>query len=519
HIQRVAHALRAYPARTPTGYDDRGETYVRYGPPGRQHSLRFNDGQFIKDVFRFGVPVAPSDFPDNEIWTYRHIHHSTYFIFAKHLHSYRLGGLEDLIPRRLRVSASASEYGINIAVSSLAAMRHILERLALIHPDFGIPYTRVDNYAQWQEERRIARSVGAPLNPGEHEVVVGAGFTSVPVYEDRAINMVSVDKFMGSVFVETQIQDRQAARAREQATPLSVSRVLPDLDLQEIPFAMRASRFLNADGTTSVHVDWAPTPGALGIERELQRDLEQSGLDQYRDAVLDISVQHQDARLAPVAEERTSVAVQSPSENSVIAPQTITLVDIRDGSELAVQLDRQVAYIRPHSAGQVIRGRRIQTGTRRSPPLRPLRFLDDRVEMSDLRPFFSRLNVGQVAASDNPLSDAAPFPYDFAPSQGSLILEFEIYNLMFDASDRTRYSIEYEVTRRDPEGGLLGLVGRRRTERTSARTEHEGATRTRREYIVLDPADWSDESDLSLTVRVVDVVAGTSVERSLSLGG
>ncbi len=184
-----------------------------------------------------------------------------------------------------------------------------------------------------------------------------------------------------------------------------------------------------------------------------------------------------------------------------------------------MQLDRYVASVRTGPPLNVLLGPQIQVGLQRSDRLEPLRSDGTALEMSDLRPMFTLFTAAALASADDPLENTDPFPFSFAPSQGSLVLQFEVYNLMFDADDRTRYLIEYEVARRDRERGLRGVLGQTRLERTAARTEHEGQHRVAQEYIVLDPAEWTGESELILTVRVTDAVAGRSVERSLVFGG
>lgn len=520
HLKRVAYALENFEAETPAGYDDRGEIYVRLGEPFQRRSISFSDGRLIREVFRFGVPVTPSDFPDNEIWTYPHIHRNIFYIFVSDRKKYRIGNSEDLLPKSLRVQTASSERSMNIAASSLAAMRYILERLALLHSDFGSRYAAVDNYALWQEERRMSRGAGAPLTPGEREVVVGTGFTSVAVYSNPLLSIESINEFVRASITETRILDRHSMLAREESVPAVYSDVLSDFSIDEIPIAMRASRFLAEDGSTQTIVDWAPAPGALNLDRRRREALEKSGHDQYEDAVLYATVVQEDESFEAMSVEQDTFALLSPgAENSVITPQTIRLPEVEPGSKLALQLDRYVAHVRQGPPMRVLMGPQIQIGLQRSDRLRPLDTNPAHIEMSDLRPMFTLFTASALAASEDPLAQTQPFPFTFAPSQGSLVLQFEIYNLTFDGDDRTRYSIEYEVARRDPERGLLGILGRSKMERTAARTEHEGGARRVEEYIVLDPGEWTTDSDLVLTVRVNDEVAGQTAERSLTFGG
>lgn len=517
HIRRVSHALAEYPADTPTGYDDRGMIFVRLGEPYQRREISYSDGRMIRDVFRFGVPVNLSDFPENEIWTYPHVHRNIFYIFvSENRGPYRIGTSEDLLPRRLRVVTTGSPRSMNISASSLAAMRYILERLAMIHSDFGSQYAQVDNYAMWQEERRMSRRAGAPLLQGEHEQVVGVGSTSMAVYSNPLLSINPINEFVRASLTETRILDRQSRRARDEVVPEVYSTILVERDVDRIPIAIRSTRFRQPDGSTSVFVDWAPMPGALNKDDHRLSSLEASGHDLYREAVLSLTVLEEDSRFVPLSIERDTFALLSGNvDGKVITPQTAQLVLSGPGNRLAVQVDHYAAAIREGPPLSVLIGPLIQVGLERSEPMQPLQSDPGMLEMSDLRPGFTLYTASALAATDDPTATTQPFPFSFVPSQGSLILEFEVYNLTFDQDDLTHYHIEYEVARRDPDRGLRGVLGQTRLERTSARTRHEGSGRTAREYIVLDSAPWSRESEVVLTVRVTDAVAGSTSERSL----
>lgn len=517
HLRRVAFALKEFPAETLTGYDDRGTVYVRLGEPYIRRSIDFNDGRLVRDVFRFGVPVTASDFPDNEVWTYPHIHSNIYYIFVKRHKVYQIGSSGDLLPRPLQVQTSLSPRSMNIATSSLAAMRYILSHLALLHSDFGSRFAAIDNYAMWQEERRMSRVAGAPLAPGEIEQVVGSGGTAVAVYSNPHLSILPINEFVRTSLTENRMLELGARHAREEVAPEIHSHVLNDAEIDAIPIAVRTSRFLSDDGSTRTLVDWAPLPGALDMDERMQQNLEDRGLDQYHDAILQVTMMQEDAAFARSTIEQDTFALIAPSmDQSVIPPQTARMTIGGSGSRLAVQLDRYVAHVREGPPMRVLRGPHVQLGLARAELLPPLDGTGRRLEMSDLRPLFTLYTAAALAASAEPLANAEPFPFTFPPSQGSLILQFEIYNLTFGADDRTRYSIEYEVAREDPERGIRGILGRRRLERTAARTEHESRSRAVDEYIVLDPGEWSHDSELILTVRVTDQVAERSVERSLA---
>jgi len=92
-----------------------------------------------------------------------------------------------------------------------------------------------------------------------------------------------------------------------------------------------------------------------------------------------------------------------------------------------------------------------------------------------------------------------------------LLLYFEVYHLTYDADDQTRYTVEYEMTRRT-DGGLLRKGNE---DRISAATEYAGDSRTARETILLDLSELDAAGELDVTVRVTDEVTGRQVERTL----
>ncbi len=64
-------------------------------------------------------------------------------------------------------------------------------------------------------------------------------------------------------------------------------------------------------------------------------------------------------------------------------------------------------------------------------------------------------------------------------------------------------------------GGLLRFLGRGRDEGTSAQSQYTGTSRTAKEYILLDFAEWKGKGELEITLRITDEVTGQQVERTL----
>ncbi len=518
HVMRMARSLREFGAETATGYDDRGVVHVRLGEPDIARDIDIAKSDALRDIFRFGVPVTLSDFPDTEVWVYRRIHPDVYFIFVADRQEYRIGGLHDMIPRPLRRTMAGTERNANIAVSTLAAVRFFLERLSLLNVNFGPQYSAVDSYAMWQEEQRFASDVGSPGLTGSVETVVGSGFTSVRVYANPMFGIQPIHHVATQTLSEARTNDYYAARTREELAPQLATDTFERLDQEELPLGVRISRFLNDDGSTRAYIDWSPQLGGLHLSDRRRQSLEETGHDLYRDVVLDAAaIGYNDAYRKVNLGEQTIAMAGPPTEETHMLPQTFT-VDSLSAAHIALQVDQHVAFFREGPPVRVLRGRRMKIGVHDPEPVVPLNDDRRRLEMSDIRPFFNPLPVEAVAALDDPLDGAHPFPYRFVPAVGSLILTFDIYHLLLGADDMARYDIEYEVARRTRQGGLAGFIGRTRQDRTSARTRHEHPARNVGEMIVLDPAEWIDEPEIVVVVRITDQVGRATIERELRFG-
>lgn len=157
HLGRVANARMRFanPLR-PTGLDARGETLVRYGSPSRVRTVRFNEAELTRSFLRDGLPVRLRDFPDNEVWVYDQFGLAGLFMFVEGNDGYRLGAVNDLLPRQLRSrGVGGSARGGAYAIAGLRALRHILAQLAMFHPAYGPRYDIVAGYVGRQEERVI----------------------------------------------------------------------------------------------------------------------------------------------------------------------------------------------------------------------------------------------------------------------------------------------------------------------------------------------------------------------------
>ena len=145
HLGRVAFARSAYGADDPRGYDDRGEVYVRLGPPDQDLRVVVNANALAFDL-RDRSPVGRM--PANALWLYD-LHAAAQYVFVQDSRRgpYRVAGSLDLLPRALR-RASRGLRGDAEARAFLAVAEAVYGTLALHHPAYGTAYNAVAGYSQ-----------------------------------------------------------------------------------------------------------------------------------------------------------------------------------------------------------------------------------------------------------------------------------------------------------------------------------------------------------------------------------
>lgn len=108
---------------------------------------------------------------------------------------------------------------------------------------------------------------------------------------------------------------------------------------------------------------------------------------------------------------------------------------------------------------------------------------------------------------------------EFSRSQ-PLFLYYEIYNLDRDEDKKTRYKIETQMTLvKKSKGGLgkvFGFLGGGKETSITIQHEREGKKRSASEFGGFDVKKL-DKGEYLLTVKINDVVAGTSAEKSMSV--
>ncbi len=352
HLARIAVALDAFAAPDdPRGYDDRGEVYVRLGPPDRAVTIEVDAALRAFDL-RGRSPVGR--LPSNAFWLYDRVHNAAQYVFVQSSPRapYRLGGGLDLLPRELR-RASRSLRGNAEAEAFLVIMEEVYGQLAVRHPAYGTPYDAVARY------NGSGRGRDAPSG--------------------IALEAVS----------QAQVADAVAEAVRQESVPASVSTTRQAA--ADLPASARWARFLNPDGTTRLEVAWGVAPGALRPSRGL---LQRQGLTGADSMLLSVSavVLTDDFEPRAASHAHLSRAQEEGATGRLEVPLDPT------PARLALQWQTRGRRSTPE---------RLLVGTLRpADALAPLHV--GGLEMSDLRPLASPDLSGTTAAAVYPFEALPP---------------------------------------------------------------------------------------------------------------
>ena len=472
--------------------DDRGETFVRLGAPARRTEVPFTDLNFLQEVFRSGVPLDRSAFPENEIWTYSHIDDAGKYLFVSKNGTYTLGTAADLLPELLRGPFSSSGRSQNIAYSSQAAIRHIYEHLSMKYNDRGSVYDGVMEWFAFQESQRSLSNMRDNLGRGTAVRTVGYGSGARRVYRSPSNGWPS-GAARNSVR-SIREQERIFAEVRRESMPAVFTGV--DTTVERLPIRMRAGRFLDEEGNTETVVDW----GGSALRDTL------AGMGPFR---LELTTVQYKGGGQDTTTQWPSITQLPPEQEA--RPVWSTRLPGAKGKRLQAAFQWDLYSGSPPDSSTV-RGRQI----RRIDTLRALSADPTRLEMSDLRPMV--LPQMPVEEADRIPDAATPYPFRSVPAGTPLLLSFEVYHLTYGEQDRTQYTVEYELLRREERGGLLGLFLDDRETRTSTASTYAGTSRRTDEYILLDwGSDPPEEPQpVTVTVRVTDETTGQVVERSIN---
>lgn len=505
HLTRLVRGRTQYgcPERV-SALDARGLVQLRFGAPYKRQALRYEDADFFREVYRFGVNVPPSSFPESEIWLYTHIDESGYYLFAESDTSgcYQRARANDLMPPYLTRPRADTERGLNIAYSALMAMRAIYRELALYHITFSGRYTEIANYAGWQEMQAMS-----PPRSGQRTVQVGAGVGQTrQVSSSPTFGIDFPTRFVPRMVARAQREDRAAARRRKEAMPRQHTLLLEDAP--RLPVAVRTARFLGADGTTRTEVYWGVPAAALPLGEA----------DSLAASLLSVSAVRYDRGRRPVQRKRRRhrVTVRSPTDPRMIVPSPLAFDGIAGLHHLGLQWGQYQLWPADSAAAPNARlGPQRRTATARADSLQPLRADGPGVEMSDVK-VLTRPDTAMLDLTA-PTARATPYPFRTLTAETPLLLSFEVYHLATGTDDRTRYTVAYEVEG-ETKRGWTRLFRGTDTQRTSTEMTRQGTSRRSREVIRLDLSqiERDEPQGVRVTVRVTDEISSTTVTRSVN---
>ena len=491
HLERIAAAEERYGHKyTATGFDERGELYVRLGPPDRIEHLKSatlmkgwaDDYPQLRQFFTenpdaFSL-IAAALAQRNEFWSYSYLGRYANYLFVERSKGYQLASTRELLPPELRQGFSpSSDRGWARTIVSMVLLAEYYDELASLDLEYTSRYFEVDGYIRNMIER-------VP-NPE-------------PPYS-----------FMYRFLAYGEQEDRRLAQVRRDSIPTIQTNafIAPPLSVR-----MRLARFLDDDGTTRTEIYWAVPPNglmpSLGIQAQILAHGHKLG-NQY--AVNLTAVQkHLNYGSRRITRERYAMRETYTPGVEAIPVQSATVRGDTAAYHLALQWD---AYMRVGTEDRPGFSY-VKTGTYQADSLRALNAAAGTLELSDPVPLYAAgLKPGAPIRKDGTFL-IKPYLSETITPQTPLALYFEVYHLVFGPDDQTHFTVEYEIARR--EGGVLTrYLGLRQDEKTAVSTTYTGPSRTAKEHIVLDLSEWSGSGPLAITMRVTDETTGQRVERTL----
>ena len=505
HLTRLVRAEEHFRCPdTPSSLDARGEAHLRFGAPFKRHVLSYQDAEFFREVVRFGVPIPASGFPEGEIWTYPHIDDAAYYLFVEEdgTGCFQVARANDLLPSTLRFARGTSERGLNIAYSSLMALRSMYEELALYHADYAGRYQEIANYAGWQEmEATVARLGGS--TGSTQQVTVGAGVGQTRVISTNPIlGIAPPTEFVGQMVARAAREDATAARRRQEVLPPQYTALREGTP--RLPVAVRTARTLTEDGATETKIYW----GVRAEDVVLHND------STTTPSTITVAATQSDSTHTPLARRsgRHRVGATPPDSSVGLVPSPLTLTAPAGRYHLSLQWTQYRRWTNTDGPlGDLGPKRRVAYTQLDS--LRPLR-ATGRLEMSDVTVLSAPDTASAVPAAL--MGQATPYPFRTVSADTPLLLSFELYHLVPGPDGRTRYTIAYEVTGRTRRGWTRLFRGQD-TQQTATETTVTGSTPRTTETILLDLSEIvrKEAQDVRVTVRVTDEETGTTATRSV----
>ncbi len=502
HLKRVYIAEEQFTEpSSPLGFDDRGQVFVQFGTPRTRSVIKTDLLESRKVLQAHAVPLpGPLVVAPNEFWAYQHVDERLHFIFLMRGGRYQISSPEDLIPDDLRTASkrigqrqiTAGSTRINrvneaYAKALIAAWQTIYSDLALHHPKFN---EQVDELAMYEADLRATGGIEINASASPDAASGGGGISAMSYssgLESRFSNLAHVSR------VE-----------REEQAPREHSRLLENVE--PLPVAVRAARFLNDDGSTRTEVYWSHIPGTFAFSRRQRKQVEDV-LGQIPDRYLiEMNiVQHR----SDFSRDATTTIRYAAADMPIGSPAPVQSFDV-DATEPAYHLSMQWGQYHLKEdleTGEVSRGEEFKLGIQRVNELRTLNNDEAALEVSDLKPIYLNDDGGVFFAEGDSTQAPAAYPFSTVTPETSLGLYFEVYHLAFGSDDQAQFTVEYEVVRDADRRGGRKL--------TSASTPYTSGSRTAKEFIAVDLSDYGDKGTLDIRVTVTDDVTSQEVSRTV----
>lgn len=446
HLYRVYYAKRNFAARNDSlGLDDRGRIYIRLGDPFRQTSIKLRTA---------GLRMQPYEgtLPRNEIWVYRGLHDDAHYLFVQQSRRrpFRLGSTDDLVPPNLRANRRKTTL-------LLTWLEDILGQLTLEHPHYGVGYDEVTNYLT------LPTSNARP-----------------PYY------------FAKLLIEDLRLRDDHHQRNRESNVPAWATQVYGIAHWLEP--SIRWARFLRPDSTTELEVYWSLNADQLSPRRRLVNRLRRDGHSPSEDYLMVVTGTHRQEDFAPATLNHRFYRFPAVMTGSLPVHTWQSTLN-GDMQNLAIQW--QQYWTTENEDGRMEPTATLGIGVVTMDSIQALRSDGFELEMSDIRPV-------TTSTAGRP-GRITPYPGRKIDAEISLGLYFELYHLMYDDQNRTRYEVAYTIRSSD----------RANAQPITAATTYEGTGRVVQEQLMIDLGAWDLSGPVTISVRATDLVLGASQERSV----
>lgn len=515
HLTRVRTAEQKYAwDGRPSGLDDRGETYVRLGPPGRTVSVEYESSERVSIPSTQGFETVTSKqirwaiqeetgaspstlIKENEVWDYPDLGPSVQFFFVQRIgkdgNPYLEGRLRNLLPHALRTPPQRPQPPPETGEGRI--------------PDgaFGIRDVKV-----WKAYYPVYRSIYEQLQFVDDRY--GRRYSDLRTLDFTSPQSPPPTQEMRVTMARNKNQNLTIRREREQQAPTQRTTVLSAPP--SAPVAVRTARFLEEDGTTQLDAYWSGntdewTPSSQETASMLRRGQDLSGNYLLRTTGLP---QPPSLDSSASRQRVDTLSTSGLKSRNRLATRSLRVPIRSDQSRLSLEWIQNA--IRPDGrVGRIVHvtQRTVESGV-------PLSANSSALEMSDLR-LLAVPDEGPPLPKTPAEARRRVIPFERISATRRLALNFEAYHLLFGADDRTRYTVEYSTQYEREAQGLTGLFGDTDTEKTTTASTYQGSRRRTNEYILFrlsDVSDLDEPTPVTVSVRVTDEVSGQSVERSIS---